>query len=398
MAHITYSESIKRLQSALPKELPSEIVSLENALGRLLFENIVATDNHPSHPTASMDGYAVRFEDLNGNIKVIGENPAGTFIHRSIGKNEAVKTFTGSYLPDGADTLINIENVTSHYGHLIIHQSVSKGFSVREVGESYKKGDVLLKKGSVITFAHIALLASLDYAMVRVVKRPKVAVIATGSELCEIGVPPKEGQIKSSNHHMLCALAKSYGCDVTNIGILEDDKESIQKTLQQALHDYDVVVTTGGVSVGDYDFVKEIAKESGETLFHGVDIKPGQWVSAVKKETTFLISLPGFPYSSFVTFLLYVLPITARFTGKKVTKRTALLSHDYEKKGSKTQFITTDHFFKEGLLYTNFSKKKEGSSAIISNLVGCSALVYFEEGDYSLKAGESVTLFVFDSL
>jgi molybdopterin molybdotransferase len=347
-------------------------------------------------PTASMDGYAIKHSDIDKEIKIIGKNPAGSFEFDEIKENEAVKTYTGSFMPKGADTLVPIENVEVSGDILRVVKKVEKGFSVRPVGEDFKKGEVLIKKGTLLKAGEIGVLASIGVPVVSVVKKPVVSILATGEEVVDLDSEFKMGQIRSSNNYTLTALARGFGFDAVNLGIAGDNKEIIKRKILNALKTSDVVVTTGGVSVGDFDFVKEIVGEF-EVLFHGVNIKPGQWIMLARAGNKYIVSLPGFPYSSFVTFLLYVVPILESLEGKKVLKKIkARLSHDFEKKFAKYQFVAVNIEYKEGEFYVDTVGKKQGSSGILTNLINNKALMCLSEGLYRLEAGELVDVLVYD--
>ncbi|MRJ07143.1 MAG: molybdopterin molybdenumtransferase MoeA [Epsilonproteobacteria bacterium] len=398
MAHISYSKSIEILKANLPQHKGSETLFLGEAVGRILAEDVVAPYDNPYHPTASMDGYGVRYRDLEkGELKIVGENPAGKFQIRKIGEGEAVKTFTGSFMAEGADTLLPFENVKVEGEKLKIVEPVSQGFSVRPVGEDFKKGEVVIKKGTPLREGELGVLASLGKSVVKVVKRPKIAILSTGKELVDIDSPFQPGEIRSSNNYTLTFLAGRLGYQVENLGLLPDDKKEIEKRIKEALEENDIVVTTGGVSVGDYDFVKEITG-SYQLLFHGVNIKPGQWVMVAKAGGKFIVSLPGFPYSSFVTFLLYVVPIADRLGGglESIKEVTAKLGEPFEKKFKKYQFVAVNIHWTPSGLVVDTRGKKQGSSGILTNLIGCKGLMALPEGIYRLERGEEVKLLTFD--
>ena len=397
MAHISFEESIKILNENLPGVKGSENVFLSDALNRVLAKDIIAKYDNPYMPTASMDGYAINYDDIDSEIKIIGKNPAGHFDIKEIKRGESVKTYTGSFMPKGADTLVPIENVEVRDNRLIIKEKVERGFSVRPIGEDFKKGEVLIKKGTILKAGEIGVLASLGIPVVDVVKKPVVSILATGEEVVDLDDEFEMGQIRSSNNYTLTALGKSFGFEAINLGIAGDDKEKIKSKLLDALKTSDVVVTTGGVSVGDFDFVKEITGEF-DVLFHGVNIKPGQWIMIAKSGDKFIVSLPGFPYSSFVTFLLYVVPILESLENKKVLKKIkARLKHEFVKKFKKYQFVAVNIEF-NGEFYVDTIGKKQGSSGILTNLIENRALMCLDEGLYTLEAGETVDVLVYDRI
>ncbi len=394
---LSYETSQNMLELLQVNTSKFERVPLSDALDRILAEDIVAKYNDPQFPTASMDGYAVKHADLEkGELLVLGDNPAGNDEQREIKEGESIKTFTGSKMPAGADTLIQIENVTYEDGKIIINEPVNLGSSVRPIGESYQAGDVLIKKGTKIGYAEIGVLAGLNQVMVKVALRPKVAVVATGSEIVDLGEhSDNPAQIRSSNNYTLEALFKQAGAEVIQIGTAPDDKEQLMQTFESAINSADIVVSTGGVSVGDYDFVKDIVPRLGASVvFKGVAIKPGRHVMVAQREDKFVLALPGFPFSSTVTAILYALPLIAKMLGqaKPYEIVAAKLQEDFNKRSSFTEFTTCNVVIEEGEFFVNFQDKKLGSSAILTNMLNNSGLMISGEDDKKLEAGTSVNV------
>jgi molybdopterin molybdotransferase len=382
--------------------LRSENVPLSASLGRVLAEDIIAQYNDPQFPTASMDGYAIISSDQDlESIKILGSNPAGNDEQRVVSSGECIKTFTGSKMPQGSNTLIQIENVRVEDGHIIIEKRVGKGASVRQIGEGYKADDVLIKKGTKIGFAQIGVLAGLNCVMVKVAVRPRVGVIATGSEILDLGVQSDNpAQIRSSNNYTLAALFEQAGAEVLQLGVVGDDKHAIMQTFQNALLSVDILVSTGGVSVGDYDFVKDIVPRLGaEIVFKGVAIKPGRHILVASQGDKFIFSLPGFAYSSTVTAILYTLPLIAKMLGKEKPYKTieAKLAENFEKRSNLTEFTACNVVVEDGEYFVNFEGKKVGSSAILTNLLDGSALMVSGEEDRDLEQGTFVNVILLDS-
>ena len=380
-----------------------EKIPLSSSLGRTLAQDIIAEFNDPQFPTASMDGYAVKHEDLkNGTLDVLGDNPAGSDEQRVLKSGECIKTFTGSIMPHGADTLIKIENVTYENGKITINKEVPHGSSVRPVGEGYKSGDILITKGTKIGFAEIGVMAGLNQVMVKVAMRPRVGVIATGNEVLDLGEhSDNPAQIRSSNNYTLAALFEQAGAQVIQLGTAPDNKDAIMKTFQTALESVDILVSTGGVSVGDYDFVKDIVPRLGASvIFKGVSIKPGRHIMVAQMDSKFILALPGFAYSSTVTAILYVLPLIAKMLGKAkpYTMVAAKLQEDYTKRNTFTEFTACNVLVDDGEYYANFEGKKVGSSAILTNMLHQSALMIAGEEDVFLEAGTCVNILLMDNL
>lgn len=402
MSFLSYETSQNMLDLLSVPEVKTQNVSLPSALGRVLAEDIVAVLNDPQFETASMDGYAIKHSDQEiGNIKILGDNPAGNNETREIKSGECIKTFTGSKMPKGSDTLIQIENVTVENGKIIINEEVPKGSSVRPIGEGYKAGEVLIKKGTKIGFAEIGVIAGLDRVMIKVAVKPRVAILATGSEILDLGVhSDNPAQIRSTNNYTLAALFEQAGAEVIQLGTIGDDKASIMKNFENALASADIIVSTGGVSVGDYDFVKDIVPRLGaEVVYKGVAIKPGRHIMLAKKDEKIILGLPGFAYSSTVTSILYALPLVARMLGKQKAYTTveATLSEDFKKRSRFTEFTTCNAVVEDGKYFVNFEGKKVGSSAILVNMLDSSALMITAQDDGDLPAGTSVNVILLEN-
>ena len=399
---LSYETSQNMLDLLQVNSSRSENVALSSSLGRVLAEDIVAEFNDPQFPTAAMDGYAVIHSDLdNGSIQILGDNPAGNNETRVIKSGECIKTFTGSMMPEGADTLIQIENVTVENSRIIINEKVPFGSSVRPIGEGYKAGSVLIKKGTKIGFAQIGVMAGLNKVMVKVALKPRVAVISTGSEILDLGVnSDNPAQIRSSNNYTLAALFEQAGAEVIQLGTVGDDRDSIMKTFENALSSADILVSTGGVSVGDYDFVKDIVPRLGaEVIYKGVAIKPGKHILLAQRENKFVLALPGFAYSSTVTSILYALPLIAKMLGRKKAYRVveAKLSEDFKKRSKFTEFTACNVIVEDGEYFVSFDGKKVGSSAILTNMLNNSGLMVTGEDDGNLSEGTFVNVILLDN-
>jgi molybdopterin molybdotransferase len=395
MSFISYETSQNMLHLLHVGTLRFENVFLCDALGRVLYEDIVATESSPAFPTASMDGYAIVGEDQElGRLEILGDNPAGSDETRVVTSGYCIKTFTGSKMPEGADTLIQIENVSVDGNEIIIDKAVAKGASVRLVGESYKSGDTLIKKCTKLSFAEIGVMAGINKVMLKVVVKPRVAVLSTGSEILDLAeVALTSSQIRSSNNYTIEAMAKMAGAEIFQLGVVKDDRVSIMESFENALASADIVISTGGVSVGDYDFVKDIIPRLGaEIVYKGVNIKPGQHIMLAQRDNKFILALPGFAYSSTVTALLYAVPLIYRYLGLDADLPIieAKLSEKFYKKSRKTEFTACNLSLEEGTYKVDFKDKKNGSSAILTNLLNSSALMISGEEDADLEEGTLV--------
>jgi len=396
-----FDESIEMVKNLEITNYKIKNLPLMEAQGYVLAADIVADHNSPEFPTSAMDGYAIIHEDMTlGTLRVGSINPAGSALKEEVIGGTCIKTFTGSLMPHGADTLIPIENVEVDGDEIIIKEEVPQGFSIREPGENYAKGQLLIPKGTKIDFPQIGVMASLNIADVLVYEKPTVAIISTGSELLELGQEQtNDAQIRSSNNYILEAIVKKYDGITLQLGCIKDDKATITKEISDALEKSDIVVTTGGVSVGDFDFVKDVIYELGcDVVFKGVRVKPGQHIMVARKDDKFIIGLPGFAYSSTVTALLYLVPLIEKLQHGKCNLRQvkAKLGEPFVKRAKKAEFTACNVSLLQGEYYVDFKGKKVGSSAILTNMLGDVALLVTSEDDTSKEIGDEVSVLLFD--
>ena len=401
---ISYDESINILNNLNIPKFPTEKLFITNAIGKVLASDVIANHNNPEFLTSAMDGYAIKFEDIkNENIEIIAKNPAGSIVEKEVTTNTCIKTFTGSLMPKGSDTLVPIENVEVNGNEIKIIKEVPFGFAVRSIGENYKKDEVLIKKGTVIGFAEIGVLASLNISQIEVIINPTVAIASTGSEVLDLGeTQTNDSQIRSSNHLTLEALFKSNGANTIQMGIVKDDINSITNLLETALLKADIVVTTGGVAVGDYDFLQDVIKDKlkAEVLFHGVDIKPGMHLLIALKDNKIIIALPGFAYSSTVCAILYVLPLIYKFrnSNEKLPIVKARINEDFRRFQAKTIFTACNVEYINNEYQINFDGKKSGTSAILTNMLESPALLIQKEDSQDIKSGDLVDILLLNNI
>jgi len=283
---------------------------------------------------------------------------------------------------------------------IVIQEEVPQGFSVREVGENYGKGQMLIPKGTKIDFPEIGVMAGLNIVAPLVYEKPTVAILSTGSELLELGEPQtSDAQIRSSNNYILEAIIKKYDGIPMQLGCIKDDKENIKREVAKAFEQSDIVVTTGGVSVGDFDFVKDVITELGcEIVFKGVRVKPGQHIVVARKGNKFIVGLPGFAYSSTVTALLYVVPLIEKLQQGQCSLRQvkAKLKEPFVKRAKKAEFTACNVSLLHGEYYVDFKGKKVGTSAILTNMLGNVALLVTSEEDTSKEVGDEVSILLID--
>lgn len=298
------------LESSQP--LASEEVALADALDRFLAEPVIAGDTIPGGPTSAMDGFAVRSADAGEgpfSLELVGEVPAGKLAPRSLGAGETMKIFTGSILPEGADAVIMVEKSRVEGSTVHLEGPAPTGQHVRPAGEVVCEGDRVLPAGIRIGPGHLSVLATLGYARPVCAKRPRVAILPTGSELVAVDAPLGLGQVRDSNSVALEAQIRRAGGDPFHLGVAVDEKEALKALVARGLEEADVLVTSGGVSMGDYDFVGEILDALGcTTHFTRVRTKPGKPVTYATKGDKQVFGLPGNPVSSMVSFELFCRP------------------------------------------------------------------------------------------
>ncbi len=401
---ISYDESINILNNINLSKIATEKLFITNALGRVIAKDVIANHNSPEFPTSAMDGYAIKFEDIkNENIKIIAKNPAGTVVETEVSTNTCIKTFTGSLMPKGSDTLVPIENVEVFEDNIKITKEVPFAFAVRSIGENYKKDEILIKKGTVVGFAEVGVLASLNISQIEVVINPTIAIASTGSEVLDLGeTQTNDSQIRSSNHLTLEALFKSNGANTIQMGIVKDDINSITNLLETALLKADIVVTTGGVAVGDYDFLQDVIKDrlNAQVLFHGVNVKPGMHLLIALKDNKIIIALPGFAYSSTVCAILYVLPLIYKFrnSNEKLPIVKARIAQDFKRFQAKTIFTACNVEYVNNEYQINFDGKRSGTSAILTNMLESPALLIQKEDSQDIKSGDLVDILLLNNI
>src|SRR6266567_2901741 len=317
---MSVAEALARvLEGAAP--LAAEAVPLAEAHGRVLADDLAALRTQPPADVSAMDGYAVRAADVASvpaKLKLIGEVAAGHPFGGRVGAGEAARIFTGGVVPDGADTVVIQENTTREGGTVIVTTSTGKGRNVRGEGLDFARGAVLLAKGRRLTGRDLALAAAMNHATAPVHRRPKVAVLATGDELVMPGSDPGVGEIVYANGYATMALARSEGCEVIDLGIAPDRLAETAAAVRRARdRGADILVTSGGASVGDYDLVQRALATEGLTLsFWKVALRPGRPMMHGRLGAMHVLGLPGNPVSAYVCAVLFLLPLVRRLAGR----------------------------------------------------------------------------------
>lgn len=396
----SYNETLKDFLARVSEPSGIEFVELKNALGRVLACDAKASGDYPAMLTAAMDGIACKSSDIKvgAKLRIISSLPAGSMPSDEVVANTCVKSFTGALMSEGSDTLVPLENLEffteNNENYAIIKECVQAGFAVRQIGESYKKGEILLRSGSFLDYAAIAVLAELGVKQIGVYKKPKVALIATGSELVDAGLAKNPAQIYNSNAYALSALLENWGCEGVMYPIIKDNENALKACLNRAFSECDFIITTGGVSVGEFDFMRDFVRKSGEILVDKCTIKPGRHIKIARicgensKVKKLVFALPGFSYSAITTAILFVRPYVYRLFGAKIDfEKTAVLAEDYELKGQLENFSAASLSVENGKLLISTKGKKQGSSAISTNLLDLAVLLRLSS---SAKKGDIV--------
>jgi molybdopterin molybdotransferase len=367
-------EASKTVAQRIAK-LPIERIPLQEARSRILAENVVATNFLPPFDNSAMDGFAARSAELPGTLPVVAKVAAGQVLTDQVPPGVAIRIMTGAPIPQGLDTVVIQEDAKIDGSNVTLPAS-PVGDNIRKAGEDINAGDIAVRAGERLNAAELGLLAALGLAEVPVARAPRVALIATGDELVSAGQQLGPGQIVDSSAHTLAALIPGCGGISTYVGIAKDDPITMAALIASAM-DHDVVITTGGVSVGDRDHVRAALKAAGVELeLWKVAMKPGKPFSFVMNGRVPVFGLPGNPVSTFVAYELFVRPALLAMQGAAITHRPRAPVHlirGYRKAAGRTHFIRAK-VTRNGEHLIAHPHPKQGS-AILSSLVGCNALV-----------------------
>jgi molybdopterin molybdotransferase len=362
--------------------LPEEMVALDAAHHRVLARDVAALRTQPPQAMSAMDGYAVRSADASAvaaRLKVIGEVAAGRPFEKTVGKGEAVRIFTGGVVPEGADAIIIQEDTVVEGGGITITEAAIAGRHMRPAGVDFRKGEILLARGTHLTDRDLSLAAGMNYAELPVRRRPKVAILATGDELVMPGSNPGPGQIVYSNGYALRALARQEGAETIDLGIATDTVEATTRGIRRARDSgADILITTGGASVGDHDLVKQSLEAEGVTIaFWRIAMRPGKPMMHGRLGALRVIGLPGNPVSAYVCGFLFLVPLIRALSGRTDihhTHETALLGHDVAANDMREDYLRARlEVRKDGELVATPVDHQD--SSLLANLAAARALV-----------------------
>ena len=299
-----------------------ERLNIRAALGRVLAEDVISPINVPQHDNSAMDGFAVRFADLNTEgetvLRIVGTAFAGKPYEGHLQSGQAVRIMTGGVIPSGADTVIQQERAKASADRVSVTPVAKEGTNTRSAGEDLRAGAIALKRGQPVRPAEVGMMASLGIGEVAVYRKLRVAFFSTGDELVPIGQPLGPGQIYDSNRYTLYGLLQRLGCELLDMGVIRDTPEDVQRAFEQAAQAADVVITSGGVSVGEADYVKQILDRLGEVLFWKIAMKPGRPLAYGKIGNAHFFGLPGNPVAVMVTFYQFVREALLLLQGRTV--------------------------------------------------------------------------------
>jgi molybdopterin molybdotransferase len=401
VALISVAEALEHvLANAAP--LDAEQIPLAEADGRVLAEDLKSRRTQPPADVSAMDGYAVRAADVAKapvRLKVIGEVPAGKPFDAKIGPGEAARIFTGGFVPDGADTIVIQEQTKREGDGVEVQKPSAANRHVRRRGLDFKVGEKLFSRGHRFTARDLALVAGMNYPAVPVYRKPKVALFATGDELVQPGTEPGPGQIVYSNGFALAALIRAEGADVVDLGVVGDQLgETIAAVRRARDLGADILVTTGGASVGDYDFVnRALAAEGMNLSFWKIAMRPGRPLMHGRLGAMAVLGVPGNPVSSYVCAFLFLVPLIRKLTGRDdlvTPTETAVLGCDLPENDERADYLrSTLRNCADGLIATPFSTQ---DSSMMAPLSKADCLVIRERFAPPAKAGDRCVLVRFD--
>jgi len=381
-----------------------EFVAVRSALGRILAADIIAPHDVPAHDNSAMDGYAVHFASLAAagetRLAVVGSAFAGNAFSGLVGKGQAVRIMTGAVLPAGADTVVVQEVTRVEDGVVIVPAGQKLGQNTRRAGEDLARGAVALAAGKKVGAAELGLIASLGIAEVEVRRRLRVAFFSTGDELASLGAPLAPGQIYDSNRYTLHALLTQLGADIIDLGVVPDVPEALEATLKEAAQVADAIITTGGVSVGEADFVREILARLGEVKFWKLNIKPGRPMAFGKVGKAWLFGLPGNPVAVMVSYTQFALDALLRLSGLDPLPERPLLSvlaaNAIRKQPGRREYLRGTVAAVDG----RWQVKTTGNqgSGVLRSMSEANCFVVLPEDCAGVQPGDAVQVQLFDGL
>lgn len=394
---ISLEDSIDILKS-IKINIKIEKVNLIQGINRVLASDVYSNINNPPFNKSAMDGYALNTNKTikEGTIlKVIGVVYSGQVFDGHVGVDETVKIMTGAKIPNNCSAVIKNEDVIIDGNYIKLNKDVYKNDNICQIGEDISKGQLLIKKHTKLNYANIGILASSGIDEILVYKIPKIALLTTGDEVIDVDQKLEDGKIYNSNKYSILSrlLELGYKCEIVNH--VSDEYEKIGKKIEELSSKVDLIITTGGASVGDKDLIeKAINYIGGEILFNKVNIKPGSAVLASQKDNTVIISLSGNPNAALTTFELLLKPMLRKLSGNDeefIKREVAIINQFYNKKSKVRRFIRGKTFIEDGIQMVSIIQKNSGNG-ILSSTIGSNCLIEIQKGNEELKKGDKVTI------
>ncbi|WP_368235046.1 molybdopterin-binding protein [Clostridium perfringens] len=385
------------------KALKSEVVSIKDSLKRVLYGDVKSKINNPPFNKSVFDGYAFKSEDSKGTskenpieLKIVDEIFAGDFSEREIKCGEAVRIMTGAPIPMGADCVLKQEETERHGDLVKIFKEMKANENISFMGEDIQIGETLIKKGKRLDYADLGIMASSGISQVTVYKKPRVSIISSGDEVCDINSTLKPGKIYDSNLYSLSARIEELGYHVLSMEHVGDNILKIGEAIEKSFEKSDIVFTTGGASVGEKDLMQKVSESIGfEKLFWKIKIKPGSAVVCSKREEKILISLSGNPNAALTTFELLGKPVLKKLEGEEeninIKREKGILMDSFNKKSPQRRFLRGNVIYDEKGAKVYITQIKSGNG-ILSSLLNANCLIEIEKGNEGLNKGEEVNI------
>jgi molybdopterin molybdotransferase len=396
-------KAVEAIRACLSPITATETIEIRQTLGRVLAQDVVPSINVPAHDNSAMDGYALRFSDLKPGetaLTEVGSAFAGRVFGGKVGAGECVRVMTGAVMPAGTDTVVIQEVARKDGSRVVIPPGQKKSQNVRYAGEDLKAGTAILHSGKAIGPADLGLIASLGIGEVTVKRRLKVAFFATGDELASIGAPLKEGEVYDSNRYTLHGMLARLGVELVDLGVVRDDPTLLEHAFRDASASSDVVITTGGVSVGEADFTRALMAKLGEVLFWKIAMRPGRPMAFGRIGNAFLFGLPGNPVAVMVTFYQFVrdalLHLSGRTDGYAIPLLRVPTAQPLRKVPGRSEYQRGILFHEDGEWKVRTTGQQ--GSGVLRSMSEANCFIVLEHARAKVDAGELVQVQLFDGL